>query len=232
MADPAYLFRILVSIVEVATISFGFYCTGKIMGRIKEKRKRSTIYLIIVFLFASLAPGAQLFDGLFYPYVFAVKYGYAMVIILTMVINIALLLFATDIFATDALKVSRRALVFRVFFIIGVGSTTAIATVLKLQGQDVTLVLGLYMAISLTLYLALFLWARTLGRKVGDPVYQQAIRYIGYFALAFLACFVFFVVDSFYTDYTIWGLFGWGMYLVGVWAAYRGFIRPAQKKTN
>ncbi|HMF33454.1 MAG TPA: hypothetical protein VKK79_18660, partial [Candidatus Lokiarchaeia archaeon] len=94
--------------------------------------------------------------------------------------------------------------------------------------QNVTIVLGVYMGIALILLLSIFSWARNLAQKVEDPVYKQAILNISYYAIINVGVFVFFIIDSFYTDYTIWGLSGWSCYLIAVIAAYRGFIRPAK----
>ncbi len=230
--DLAFLFRVLVSGAEILSIVLAFYCTMMLISRARAKRQKSTVYLLLFFLFAGLAPAAQLFDGIFYPYVFPVKYGYAVVILFTMVINIALLLFATEVFAEKATRISARTMLYRVLFAFGVFITTILATVLKVQDQDVTLYLGVYMAISLLLYISLGIWAHQLSRKISEPVYRQAISYITYFAIAFIGVYVFFVLDSFYEDYTLWGLLGWLMFFGGVLFAYRGFIRPSKMRVK
>ncbi len=228
----AILFRILVSGVEILSIVLGFYCAGKLTARAREKRQKSTLYLLVFFLSAGLAPAAQLFDGIFYPFVFPVKYGYAAVILFTMVLNVALLLFATEIFAEQTSRISGRTALYRVLFTAGVAITTILATILKLEGQDVTIYLGIYMAISLLLYISLRIWATQLARKITDPVYRQALSYIGYFAIAFIGVYVFFVADSLYSGYTLWGFLGWLMFFGGVLFAYRGFIRPSKMQVR
>jgi len=58
-----------------------------------------------MFLFTSLAPAAQQFDGIFYPEIFSVKYGYAATIIFTMIVNVMLVLFSTKVFATQDIRI-------------------------------------------------------------------------------------------------------------------------------
>ncbi len=222
------LFRILVSGIEIPTIFLGFYCMAALYRRYREKHQNTTKYLLWMFAFLGLVPAAQLFDGIFYPFIFTVKFGYSAAIVFTMIVNVALVLFSTEVFASQENRITRGTIIFRILFILGVVLTTGIATVLKLVGEDVTITLGLYMGISVILFLLTFMWARKLARKMDDPVYKRAIQYISYFAIIFLAVFVFFIADSFYPYYTLWGLIGWCCYLLGTWAAYRGFIRPAK----
>src|SRR5271157_254475 len=113
--DLEFTYRILVSCVEIVAIVLGIYCFGHMVRQVKEKHQKTTKYLLVLFFFIGLAPAGQLFDGIFYPSILQVKYGYAAVLLLTAGINACLVLFATEVFESTE-NIPIRVTIFRVLF--------------------------------------------------------------------------------------------------------------------
>lgn len=228
------MFKIMDSIVEILASVIAFYCVYRLHRRYSEKKTKPTLYLILLFTVLGICPLMQFMDGLFYTgwgtensfLLYDIQYGYAGIIITTSIANITLLYFATEIFVIKEDGVARKTQILRLIMTIAILAIAVIGGLMKINDLDVTIVIGLYMVLAIFLNLFLGINAMKLASKIEDPTYRNSIRSIGYFAFSLLGIYVFFILDSFYDTYSIWGFFGWSLFLIATYLGYLGFVKP------
>lgn len=224
--SPLLIYKIIDSIVEIITFFLALYCFYIVNTQFHIKKSKTSSILRFIFLFLAFAPIAQFCDGLFYETLYYVKYGYAFIILLLALVNILLFMFATEVFFVKEKRIPRRFQIILILFASTEIALSIVGFIMKLQNMDVTIVIGLHMVVGMLLYIGLASRSFQLASKIEDNFYKQSIRYIGLFALTLLIIYIFFILDSFYSVYTIWGVFGWSFYLLSVYLAYRGFVKP------
>ncbi|MHA1339916.1 MAG: hypothetical protein ACTSRZ_07205 [Promethearchaeota archaeon] len=238
------VYKIMDSICELATFALSFISFKLIFKKWKENRKRTSFYLLLIFLALAISPIAQFIDGLFYTGwgadntfgLYDAQIGYALILIFTAIANIGLLNFALDIFIHEELKATQRRIsnlrIVRIVSSILLGVLGGLGGILKLQSMDVTIIIGLYFIIAMVIYIFLGTNAYKLARRVEPGIFRTSIRYIGHFAFSLLGVYIFFILDSFYTTYTIWGFFGWALFFIATYLGYIGFALPIKKSQN
>jgi len=238
------MYKIMDSICEILIFILGIYSIRIVFNKWKIKRNKTTLYLLFLFLSLSFAPIAQFIDGLFYSGwgventfgLYDIQIGYSFILILTSIANISLLFFTFDIFIHEENKISKsKSLYLKAFKITGsiiLGILGGIGGVLKLYSIQVTIIIALYFVFAMILYIFLGANAYKLARKVNSDIFKNAIKYIGHFSFTLLAVYVFFILDSFYPTYTMWGFLGWASFLIAVYLAYIGFVSPMKKIQN
>lgn len=235
-----FVFRVLVTALEVPTFLLGMYCTQIMARKYRERQNATSLYLAGMFLFFGLFPLALLFDVVAVPEFLAIQYGYAVAMPVSAGANIFLLLFATEVFTSgrqagadgQASGVTHRVQVIRALYAVAVLVTTIWGAGLKVAGESVTLVIGAYFLVTIGLYVVLFARAWRLANKLEDPVYRNATRYIALFAVVLLAVYVLFILDSFQDGYNPYSVVGWACFLGALYTAYSGFIKPGKRATR
>lgn len=227
--------KVMDSICELVVFLISFNAIINIYRKYHEKKSKTSLFLMILFISLAGAPISQFIDGLFYSGwgpdntfgLYDVQYGYALIIFFTAIANICLLLFASEIFMPETNpKRKARSKITNNIIISILGILGVLGTIMKILNMQVTIIIGFYFAFAMIIYILLGTNAYRLARKVEDPIYSSSIKYIGHFAFCLLTIYVFFIIDSFSTTYTIWGFFGWAIYLIAAYLAYNGFIRP------
>jgi hypothetical protein len=195
--------------------------------------------MLIIFFSLALAPISQFMDGLFYTGwgpdntfgLYSIQYGYALILFFTASANIGLWFFAFYVFFSGgSTTLSGTSNILRMSAAILLASLGAIGGIWKIMSLDVTVIIALYFVIAMIMYILLAQMAYRLAKKVQDRIYNQSLRYIGHFAISLLTIYIFFILDSFSTTYTIWGFFGWTMFLVATCLGYVGFVKPMKLK--
>lgn len=229
------ILKIMDSICELIVFVLALNASLYTYRKYHEKKSKSSLYLMIIFISLAGAPISQFIDGLFYSGwgsdntfgLYDVQYGYALIIFFTAIVNICLLLFSSEIFMpeTDPKKAAKSKMTKSIITSV-LGGLGVLGSIMKILNMQVTIIIGIYFVFAMIIYILLGTNAYHLAKKVNDPVYSSSIRYIGHFAFSLLTIYVFFIIDSFSSTYTIWGFFGWAMFLVASYLAYNGFIRP------
>jgi MFS family permease len=230
--DFPFLFKILDSIVELIAFMLGMYCANIMLNQYRVKKTTVAWTLTAIFVVLGLAPIFQFMDGLFYRTYYFVQYGYAFILLATAVANILIFYFALEIFLTKGETINWKSKI--IFYCVAVVEITlsGIAFIYKLLNLDVTLFIGAHMVIGLVIYLLLAIHAFRLSRKLEPGIYRNSVKSIGNFAISLLGVFIFFIIDSFYPYYTIWGFLGWALWLFCTYLAYKGFVEPVIVKNN
>ncbi|MBD3350208.1 MAG: hypothetical protein GF364_01855 [Candidatus Lokiarchaeota archaeon] len=227
--------KIMDSFCEIIAVILGFYCFSIMLKQYHVKKSKTTIYLMIIFFTLACAPLSQFIDGLFYSGwsihntfgLYDVQYGYAFILISTTLANIGLLLFSVDVFLTKQEgPYPKNTKIVVIGGSILIGTLGILGGILKLNDREVTAIIGIYFVIAMIMYILLGTKAYKLSNKISEAIYKKSIKYIGHFAFSLLAIYIFFILDSFSTTYTIWGFFGWAVYLLATYLAYIGFVKP------
>jgi hypothetical protein len=184
----------------------------------------------VIFLGSGVSNLFFFMDGIGYPFLYGIKYGYALSILTTAMVNIGLAFFATEVFSGQKEATIRRIKVLRVSFIIIESVICVWGSILKMVDSPVTEVLMLIFIVSVALYLILGFKSLQLARRVEGADYKRALKYISIFAFCILGVFIFYILDSFYSGYSTWSFLGTAMYLLTMILGYLGFVKPSKKK--
>ncbi len=229
--------KLMDSLVEILTATLALHCFWYTSRKFKETRKKASFYLSVMFLGLAIAPLMQFMDGLFYTGwgpentfgLYDTQYGYALIILSTSIMNICIYLFASDIFFNkkegSEKKFSISSLILLVLSV-SILVSSIFGFFMKLANQDVTIVIGLFMALSMGMNIFLGTASIKLAKSIENNFYSKSLMYIAYFAFGIIIVYVFFILDSFYSSYSIWGLFGWTLFLIVTYLAYKGFVAP------
>ena len=234
--NEVFLLKVMDSIVEITACILALYCFFHLLAKYKEKRTNPTFYLLVLFIVFSVTPIMQFLDGLFYAGhvdnfgIWSVQYGYSTILVTTAIANISLLFFSTNVFMTKGEKLSITIVIIRLILMIGMLFVAIYGAVMKIENQSVTLIIGIYMIFAIFMNLTLGIRAFQLASKISEEDYKRSIHSIGFFAFSLLGIYIFFIIDSFYPSYSIWGFFGWALFLFTTYLGYLGFVRPVKIK--
>jgi hypothetical protein len=203
----------------------------------KEKRKKTAIYLLVLFLGCALISICSGLDALLYDKngFYNLRYGYAISLIFTGVSIIGLMYFAIEIFSSEAIKKPMQAI--KLIFSIVVLVISVWGTITLMPGQTFTTTIPLILIsiITDTLYIVLALRAYGLAKRVEDVYYKKAIKSIGHFALLNLALYLSFILDGVLAAITsdpelqgtsVFSLIGACIFAFTAYLAYKGFVKP------
>ncbi|MHA1819294.1 MAG: MFS transporter [Promethearchaeota archaeon] len=230
------IYKIIDIIFELGIITISLYSVKIFIERNKKEPNKMKKYTIYLYISLALAAFFQMMDGIFYSKtdlhilpLYDIQYGYALIIISTAITNVSLFYLGTEIFYSSQENIPKIILVSRKVILYVLIITTIIGGIMKVLDMNVTIVIGLYMVLSMSINLGLTINAFKIAAKVDEPLFKESLKNIGYFTLNFLFVFIFFILDSFYTGYSIFGVFGWGWFLFAVYLGYKGFTKPAKR---
>ncbi|GAB4328420.1 MAG: hypothetical protein Kow0069_35630 [Promethearchaeota archaeon] len=230
IVDNQALLKILDGVAEVVAFALAGITAVRAKKKYEERRTKQTLHLLIFMAIVGILPLFQLSDSIFYPSFYPVKYGYAFIILLSALGNVYLLFFSVEVFLKEGENLALSWRIYRVVAIVGELAFSVVGFLLKLRDLDVTIYLAAHFLIALQLYVVLATRSFALSRRV-EGEYRRPLQYIGGFSGSLLAVYSFFILDSFYTNYTVWGFLGWAVYAFMTLLGYMGFAR-GKKRTN
>ncbi|MHA1733259.1 MAG: hypothetical protein ACTSU5_15030 [Promethearchaeota archaeon] len=228
--DAVTTLKVLDGVVEVTTFAISLYSSSRIFQQYKRKRKRTSLYLASFFLLLAVIPMFQFMDTMCYGTCYAVKYGYALIVLFSAIGNIVLLAFALEVFFSGEQGIPKPWRAYFAAFASAESFFSVVGFVLKLRDVPVTTFIAVHFLVAIQLYLVLAGRSFRLASRVDEQVYRAALRSIGLFGFTFLGVYTFFILDSFSTTYTVWGLLGWICFLMTTVSGYLGFVKPMNEQ--
>lgn len=211
------------------------YCFLKTIGKYREKKGKSAVPLLILFLSCVVINFASAMDGAFWQVAYSFHIGYAISMPFTALGISSLLFFATDIFSNyreTEKKVLRNRRIFFVVYIM-ILSIWAILSLFPDPLVPSTIPLTFIFLTSLTVYIIIAKQSYNLAKKVDDTFYKKYILYIGHYALGNILIYVFYIIDGAVPaddGTTIWSFIGVCVFAFTSYLAYKGFIAPMKSK--
>lgn len=203
----------------------------------KQKPTRARKILAIIFICLEAVTLLYVMDYLI-PYEIY-NYLFSFIIIFLSILNIGLLNFGTEIFASEKYEKSVISkLVTGGFFIaqmvIGV-SAAILSWIGETDARALMMVAYLLLSVGLCLYLIIN--AYKLASRIAESnqeliIYKKSIQYMGNVAVMILLVYLFLAIESLQTTFTLWGRLIWVFIILAMVFIYLGFIKPARSSKS
>jgi hypothetical protein len=233
---------VMVFLSEVSVAAILLFLTLKLYGRYRERRQPATRYITLTSLFLSLTSCLQLLDMLVMdPLIGIRRVGLSLAFAMSAIANIFLYAFMLEIFSKGVKSGGAK---FKIFaFAEGaiavllpiMGPTTAVGTTLL---DTFTILLLVHLAFALALYLALITVTSRAIHSTSDALAKRGFSYIRLAAVAIIAAYLLFVMDSVWTalfepeGYTYWVIGGWIAAGISGILLYVGFVLPRRLRNQ
>lgn len=233
MADPFLLSdevgRVASPLIKMVVVVVLAGITGLMIRKARARRNALTTQMAVTFAVYSIAPLFSAFDVLLGWQHVPQQDGFlgmGLAFLLSGLGNVLYFRVVLEIFQGGLDRSGNRV----AFWIVTAGelASTGLALVFRVTGNALAPVLiVVHMLFSLYVYGSVFAHARKTRTRVDREKFQALFRYIEWSAASLIAMMALFAVDSFYTEFTVYSLAGWGVLLLGAYFMYWGYVaRP------
>lgn len=213
-------------VIQFAILFLGLFSSSRLYKRYNERKTITGLLALLLILFFGISPISLVFDAFFWKNGYEIQWGYAIMLLLSGIANITMILFATDVFFSKTGTVPMRFRIYNIVFIVLELIFTIAGFISKINQSPITTFIAIHMFIALSMYVLVAIKAFQTAKLVEEALYRKSIMVIGIFNLLLVGIYIFFIIDSFYTVYTIWSTLGWILYLGCTYLFYLGFIKP------
>ncbi len=229
---PSFSNPFVLAITIIESLAFAIMCIIDYRVYQANKKKGTLVSRLLLqgFLFFTFTPILQSLDTFFLDRVtleawgYKASFGYSLAITFMAFANIFLAKFTKEIYSGETK--GRLVLV----AILGIPNVI-VFFVLKSMGDPVfsTIFLGIHMLICIMIYGQLFVLSNKTAKKMDSPLNKRAFQFIGLLGLFLILLLVFMLLESilFYGQFSIFGVIGWVMAILGVISAWIGFCLPS-----
>ncbi len=227
------MFKLITVPVFFLTAALFAYCFSKDLQTYLKKRNNTSLFLMVLFAGCLVINVLSALDGLLYPDVYPIRYGYAFSLLFTAIAFIGLLFFATEVFYIEETQtpVKKLRIVFAVVLL--VISSWGMVGLLQNRIAENLVVLIILFSLNLTIYIVIGIKAYRLAKKIEENVYKKSIKFIGHYAICNIAIYIFFIIDGIdetLAGTTVWGFIGACVFALTAYLAYVGFVKPMSTK--
>lgn len=224
--------------VETAIKSIAFVfmliIMWKVRGKYLENKQKVALYLYQAMFCFAWAVLAQTFDALFLDDLSLAVFGYFLSFgeiagyVFSGMANYFLLKFSMGLTEKGSQRTALSVLVVNLTAI----AFFALFTIMK-QDLVATYFLVIHIIISYTIFGMLSKRAFATARRTPELIYSRGLQLIAWFGICLVLVFGLFVIDAVYqaamneNTFTIFGSIAWVIGMLGAYAAYVGFCRPA-----